>query len=171
MERIVTKEVYFFINRENERNGSQKNLFPDTIRLLQKYNWPGNVRELENVIKKLCVLVQDSTILPEHVFKYGELKIDMSDDDVHMIKTFDELEREQKKQKIELIMRAYRIGNYNQAEAARILDIPRKTFANRVKALGIEQLMDKKIEEERNGSPNTKDALKKSWDVVKAFLD
>ncbi|OYZ20328.1 MAG: hypothetical protein B7Y39_10925 [Bdellovibrio sp. 28-41-41] len=162
---------YFFINRENERNGSQKNLFPDTIRLLQKYNWPGNVRELENVIKKLCVLVQDSTILPEHVFKYGELKIDMSDDDVHMIKTFDELEREQKKQKIELIMRAYRIGNYNQAEAARILDIPRKTFANRVKALGIEQLMDKKIEEERNGSPNTKDALKKSWDVVKAFLD
>lgn len=162
---------YFFLSRENERNGTQKNLFPDTIRLLQKYDWPGNVRELENLIKRLCVLVQDDTILPEHIFKYGELKINVGNDDVHTIKTFDELEREQKKEKIDLIMRAYRIGNYNQAEAARILDIPRKTFANRVKALGIEQLMDKNIEEEKKNGPNTKDAIKKSWDVVRAFLD
>jgi DNA-binding NtrC family response regulator len=162
--------VYFFIDRENEKNRTDKILFPDTIQLLQKYNWPGNVRELENLIRRLCVLVQDKAILPEHVLKYGELNIQTNDQDVHEIPTFDELERNQKKEKIQLIMRAYKLGNYNQAEAARILDIPRKTFANRCKALGIEELLEITIEEERK-SPNSKNAITKSWEIVRAYLD
>lgn len=31
------------------------------------YAWPGNVRELENVIERLCIIVEDDILLPEHL--------------------------------------------------------------------------------------------------------
>jgi transcriptional regulator with PAS, ATPase and Fis domain len=40
---------------------------PDAMKALREYSWPGNVRELENVIERLVVTVQDSTIQPHHL--------------------------------------------------------------------------------------------------------
>jgi transcriptional regulator with PAS, ATPase and Fis domain len=40
---------------------------PDAMKALKEYSWPGNVRELENVIERLVVTVQDSTIQPHHL--------------------------------------------------------------------------------------------------------
>jgi transcriptional regulator with GAF, ATPase, and Fis domain len=40
---------------------------PEAIKALTEYSWPGNVRELENVIERLCVTVQGTTIGVEHL--------------------------------------------------------------------------------------------------------
>ncbi len=45
----------------------RKELSPDAINCLLRYQWPGNVRELENVIKRACLLSRTRLILPEHL--------------------------------------------------------------------------------------------------------
>ncbi len=43
-----------------------KEVSPEALKCLLRYNWPGNVRELENVIKRACLLARTRLILPEH---------------------------------------------------------------------------------------------------------
>jgi DNA-binding NtrC family response regulator len=44
-----------------------KTLKPDVIEILEDYRWPGNVRELENVVQRLVVMNDSSTITAEHL--------------------------------------------------------------------------------------------------------
>ncbi|MFH1860406.1 MAG: sigma 54-interacting transcriptional regulator [bacterium] len=39
----------------------------ESMSLLEKYDWHGNVRELENVIEKIVVMIDEESILPEHL--------------------------------------------------------------------------------------------------------
>jgi DNA-binding NtrC family response regulator len=43
------------------------NVSPEAMQALMDYSWPGNVRELENVIERLIVTVQGSSIDVEHL--------------------------------------------------------------------------------------------------------
>ena len=43
----------------------------DAQKKLQNFNWTGNVRELRNVIERLIVLSETSTITKEDVEKYS----------------------------------------------------------------------------------------------------
>lgn len=162
--------THYFIERENKKTGNLKRMHPDTLALFQEYKWPGNVRELENLIKRICVMVSESVILPDHVLKHGELEIDLEKLKEQEIPTFDDLEREQKKEKIKLLMRAYELSDSNQAEAARLLNMPRMSFVNKCKALGIQDLMDSSIAREEENNSDLKSAIKKSWKVVTASL-
>jgi two-component system nitrogen regulation response regulator NtrX len=40
----------------------QKQLSPDALEMLQKYNWPGNVRELRNLIERLAIMCPSTMI-------------------------------------------------------------------------------------------------------------
>jgi DNA-binding NtrC family response regulator len=40
---------------------------PDVMEILEDYKWPGNVRELENIIQRLVVMSDSSTITAEHL--------------------------------------------------------------------------------------------------------
>jgi DNA-binding NtrC family response regulator len=44
-----------------------KTLKPDVIEILEDYRWPGNVRELENIVQRLVVMNDGSTITAEHL--------------------------------------------------------------------------------------------------------
>jgi len=44
-----------------------KTLKPDVIEILEDYRWPGNVRELENIVQRLVVMNDSSTITAEHL--------------------------------------------------------------------------------------------------------
>ena len=44
-----------------------KSMQPDVIGILEDYPWPGNVRELENVIQRLVIMNNSSTITAEHL--------------------------------------------------------------------------------------------------------
>lgn len=160
----------YFMDRENQKSGNLKRIHPDTLSLFHEYKWPGNVRELENLIKRLSVMISESVILPEHVLKHGELEIDLEKLNIQEIQTFEDLEREQKKETIKLLMRAYELSNSNGTEAARLLNMPRMSFVNKCKSLGIQELMDGSIARERENKSGLKSAIKKSWSVVTASL-
>lgn len=44
-----------------------KTLKPDVLEILEDYPWPGNVRELENLVQRLVVMNDSSTITAEHL--------------------------------------------------------------------------------------------------------
>ena len=39
----------------------------EALELLESYHWPGNVRELQNVVERLALTVDESTVRPEHL--------------------------------------------------------------------------------------------------------
>ena len=44
-----------------------KRISRDAVELLVHYDWPGNIRELRNVIERLTVTIEGSTIRPQHL--------------------------------------------------------------------------------------------------------
>ncbi len=44
-----------------------KTLKPDVLEILEDYPWPGNVRELENIVQRLVIMNDKSTITAEHL--------------------------------------------------------------------------------------------------------
>ena len=44
-----------------------KTIKPDVLEILEDYRWPGNVRELENIVQRLVVMNDSSTITAEHL--------------------------------------------------------------------------------------------------------
>ena len=44
-----------------------KTLKPDVLDILEDYKWPGNVRELENIVQRLVVMNDSSTITAKHL--------------------------------------------------------------------------------------------------------
>ena len=44
-----------------------KAIKPDVVEILEDYRWPGNVRELENIVQRLVVMNDSSTITAEHL--------------------------------------------------------------------------------------------------------
>ena len=58
--------VEHFLRMYNEQyNKSVEKLSDETMQVLMDYHWPGNVRELENMIKRMVVLGNESTVLQE----------------------------------------------------------------------------------------------------------
>lgn len=62
---------YFLKSISIENNSSLKSIDMDAQKKLQNFNWTGNVRELRNVIERLIVLSETSTITKEDVEKYS----------------------------------------------------------------------------------------------------
>jgi DNA-binding NtrC family response regulator len=44
-----------------------KTVKPEVLEILEDYRWPGNVRELENIVQRLVVMNDSSTITAEHL--------------------------------------------------------------------------------------------------------
>jgi transcriptional regulator with GAF, ATPase, and Fis domain len=98
---------------------------------LENYYWPGNVRELENLIIRLLAYVPDEVLdakhLPEH-FQLGLAKTAMPE---ARDLTFNAAMRSH-------IERVLQMTNYNQSQAAKVLDLPFSTLQSKMKKLGIE---------------------------------
>jgi DNA-binding NtrC family response regulator len=102
------------------------------------YRWPGNIRELENVIERMLVLSNGEEItvndLPDQLRDLpaeqpkGPLTIDLPDEGVSL----EAIERE-------LLLRALEKAKGNQTQAARYLDISRRTFIYRMEKHGLRQ--------------------------------
>jgi len=102
---------------------------PGLVRRLSGYRWPGNVRELENVIERMIVLSANDEIterdLPE------EIQQTTSRDDTFFLQLPEEgisLEAVER----ELLLRALEKFGWNQTQAARYLDISRRTLIYRM---------------------------------------
>ena len=105
-----------------EYKGRLLRISPEAMRILERYNWPGNIRELENVIQR-TIIMSDGTIdvrdLPENL-KY---QIDFPDTDFLPLKEMERL----------YIRKVVAHTNGNKTEAAKILQIDRKTLRDKLK--------------------------------------
>lgn len=54
--------VSYFMNVYNQKYGCSKQMAPEALEALCNYDWPGNVRELKNLLERLVVLSEGSTI-------------------------------------------------------------------------------------------------------------
>ncbi len=109
-------------------------LSDEAVEILVQHNWPGNVRQLENVIERLVVLGKGDTIRPEHL--PGELRQGQSRISNISLKLPDEgisLEEIEK----EILLQALEKHHWNQTNAARYLNISRKTLIYRMEKFGL----------------------------------
>jgi two-component system NtrC family response regulator len=125
---------HFFV-QSREKNGRPDLVLPPALLPhFTAYRWPGNVRELENVVERLVVLSRGSEIaladLPEPLRRtrpsVEELRLDLPPQGIS-------LEAVEK----ELILRALKKFNWNQSQAARYLDLSRKTLIYRMEKFGL----------------------------------
>ena len=124
---IPVLAFYFLNNFCNAMNKNIKNISPEAMEFLTKYDWPGNVRELENAIERAVVVGKGETIkvddLPFHV---SSSQAANSDGDTSMTAM-------EKKH----IARVLNENNWNISKSALILEIDRVTLYNKISKYGL----------------------------------
>jgi len=108
---------------------------PRIVSQLSRYRWPGNIRELENVVERMVVLAGEEITdadLPDEIRSLphtrDSLIVEMPEEGVSL----EAVERE-------LLLRALEKFNGNQTQAARYLDISRRTLIYRIEKHGLKR--------------------------------
>lgn len=109
-------------------------LDPAVMPYLAGYRWPGNVRELENVIERLVVLSSGDVVCAEDLPRELRTKIPARESfELHLPEQGISLEGVER----ELLLRALEKFHWNQTQAARYLDISRRTLIYRIEKHGL----------------------------------
>lgn len=123
-----------FLERTNRKYGRDLQLTPEAMVHLWEYDWPGNVRELENIIERLVVLTETSTIgvehLPSPVLSFLSEKklpaLEFDGGELNLQKAVELFE-------YQLIDEALRRTNGNRSAAAQILGLKRTTLLSKLR--------------------------------------
>jgi two-component system NtrC family response regulator len=126
----IPELVEHLFRKAKERHGMQTVRLADSVMPhLIMYRWPGNIRELENLIERMLVLSRGDLIVEEDL--PGEIRqtqphtsalwLELPDGGISL----EGVERE-------LILRALERCNGNQTQAAKYLDISRRTLIYRM---------------------------------------
>jgi DNA-binding NtrC family response regulator len=134
LEDIPDLVEYFFRKSQHKNERPELVMSPALLPYFARYRWPGNVRELENVVERMVVLARGNEItledLPEFLRReragVEALEIDLPPQGVSL----EAIEKE-------LIVKALERCGWNQTQAARYLDISRKTLIYRMERHGI----------------------------------
>ncbi len=107
-------------------------------RIFQKYPWHGNLRELRNVIKRAVLLSQDNVVnkahLPHEIAYHNYENFDFEEEasDSQDLKTTAEIAEKK------AIIKALSDTENNKTQAAKLLNIDRKTLYNKLNEYGID---------------------------------
>jgi transcriptional regulator with PAS, ATPase and Fis domain len=116
-------------------------IVPEAMEYLLKYSWPGNVRELENLIEMIVVLKEEGNIevadLPDKIAmsspQLHEINgIDITDDGLDLNALIDSFEKD-------LLARALEKAGGAKNKAAKLLNLNRTTFVEKLKRFKIGQ--------------------------------
>jgi two-component system NtrC family response regulator len=131
----VPELIECFLEKYKQKHSRPElEMSPAVMPYFAAYRWPGNVRELENMIERMVVLRRGAEIsmndLPEPLRREPQpleaIQLELPPNGIS-------LEAVEK----ELIVRALRRCNGNQTQAAKYLDISRKTLIYRMEKYGI----------------------------------
>jgi DNA-binding NtrC family response regulator len=120
-------------------NLPMKTLSQDTVRALMSYAWPGNIRQLENAIEHAVAmsgadLTIDAASLPEDLRAPGTASlvsnVTIPDEGINFTAVVSQLERE-------LIQRVMEKTRGNKRQAARLLNLSRTTFIDKLQRLNL----------------------------------
>jgi len=127
---------YFIQYYAKKHNRNIKGIHSKALKHLESYSWPGNVRELQNLIENLVVLSQSEWItedmLPENItgssnHKYFSVEVGL---------TMAEIEKR-------AILSTLEYTGWNKSQAAKILNIGRKTLLRKLDEYGIKREEEK----------------------------
>lgn len=114
--------------------GAELSIDNELMNTLVQHDWPGNIRELENLIERMAVLSNGSTLtladLPSDFSARDGERSAISDRAPEQSVTLAESE-------VNLITNALQKFDWNKARAARFLDIPRHVLIYRMKKYNI----------------------------------
>jgi len=131
----IPELIDVLFQRAKERHGiTNVSLSPTVRKRLTAYRWPGNVRQIENVLERLLVLSPSNIItevdLPEELPQSPTLTPALWPELPEEGISLEAIERE-------LIRRALEKFDGNQTQAARFLDISRRTLIYRMEKHGL----------------------------------
>ncbi|NRT13154.1 sigma-54 dependent transcriptional regulator [Flavobacterium sp. 14A] len=121
-EDLMVFAEFFLEKANNQLNKEVIGFSPEVVSIFQKYPWPGNLRELQNCVKRATLLTQtdfiESNVLPAEFFQRavttaGEFSLSVNEK--------------------EAIVNALAKAQNNKSEAAKLLNITRKTLYNKIK--------------------------------------
>jgi DNA-binding NtrC family response regulator len=125
---------HLFLKSKQKQNVPQLRLPASLLPHFSGYGWPGNVRELENVIERLVVLSVGDEITLADLPDFLQRERSHADAiELNLPPGGISLERVER----DLIVRALEKFNWNQTQAARYLDISRRTLIYRMEKFGI----------------------------------
>jgi DNA-binding NtrC family response regulator len=116
-------------------------IVPEAMEYLLRYPWPGNVRELENMIEMIVVLKEEGNIevadLPEKIVMLPPAGsfingIEITDNGINYNDLIDKLEKD-------LLSRALEKAGGAKNRAAKLLNLNRTTFVEKLKRFKISQ--------------------------------
>lgn len=111
-------------------------LAEDAKQVMNEYDWPGNVRELRNVVQRMIILLDQSTIHKadiHHLFQHGPSTTLLKSN----VRTHGTLPKEKEAIEKQLIEQTLNQMNGNKSATARKLGISRVTLYNKLKKFGI----------------------------------
>jgi DNA-binding NtrC family response regulator len=124
-----------------ENNLTQKPLTQEALRMLMAYHWPGNVRQFENAMEHAVAMSLTASeigpeALPDEIRKPTETgfnaAIAIPDEGIDFSSIVSKLERD-------LIMRCLEKTGGNKRQAARLLNLSRTTFIDKLQRLNVEE--------------------------------
>ena len=117
----------FFLEKSNqELNKNVIGFSSEVMTIFQNYRWPGNLRELQNCIKRATLLSQGDFI------EKATLPVEFFQNEPTTTNDFSLSENEK-----DTILEALNKTNNNKTEAAKLLQINRKTLYNKLKLYDI----------------------------------
>lgn len=142
-----------FVKQCCDENGlPSKELSPEALDVLMKYNWPGNIRELRNTIERSVVISEGETIFKEALTsrltseypsdhsKHSSSIDEMGDPgDETVVGDMKEIVSGYEK---DLIVNALKKTQWNQTKASELLNVPRRTLVSKIKKYKIKRDFD-----------------------------
>jgi two-component system NtrC family response regulator len=125
---------HLFLKSKQKHGRAELLLSESVLSGFSNYDWPGNIRELENIIERLVVLAVGTRIsaddLPEFLKRENSIPdlihLDLSPQGISL----EAIEKD-------LIIKALKKFGWNQTQAAKYLDISRRTLNYRIEKHGI----------------------------------
>lgn len=131
-----------FLKAFSQKHGKKiKTLSPKVSKLFENYNWPGNVRELQNLLENLVVLSPESVINEDMVPDYIAGGTSTTNIHIDIGITMDEIEKQ-------AILATLDYTSWNKSQAAKILNIGRKTLLRKLEEYGVTSTVDSEEAEE-----------------------
>lgn len=129
-----------FVRKSCQENGvPQKRIGQDTLRALMAYEWPGNIRQFENAIEHAVAMSVTAeeirpSALPQDIRENSESRgltdLNIPDEGLNFTSVVSQLERE-------LILRCLEKTGGNKRQAARLLQLSRTTFIDKMQRLNV----------------------------------